>query len=332
MRNLGFLWAAAILWSPHVLAQDELPIRSGSVQVTRATVLRSQPGNASPTIGQLSEGATLRWLEGQQMGAFLRVVGGKGPQGWVHADDIRVLSQPPAGAPPVEAVTSPCANSLAACPANGCAPAGSAHALFNQVKRQQPQGASAVALGFADLASLQSQADNLVGQAGDLSAQQRALLVSLTVAGGKVAEGSLVRLTGFIAQGLAPHPNTGESVNCRRTGPENNDFHISVAENASETEFDGIVVEMVPQNRPKQWTIEKLLSARKQKRRVLIFGKLFYDNAHLVNADPAHSLSGQPKRFSLWEVHPITRFFVCTKPNNACSANNLPDWTPLEKY
>jgi len=165
---------------------------------------------------------------------------------------------------------------------------------------------------------------------------ERDLLVNLRVTTGTVREGRLVKVGGFLAAGLEPHANTsGESVNCRFTQSANNDFHISIVENTGEDEFKGIVVEMIPQGRSADWTLAKLRSVRQQGKRVLVVGALFYDNIHMVNDDPNHPIGGQPKRVSLWEVHPIARFFICTKANDNCSVSSIgatSGWKRLEDF
>lgn len=35
---------------------------------------------------------------------------------------------------------------------------------------------------------------------------------------------------------------------------------------------------------------------------------------------------------SLWKVHPITQFLVCTKSGNACDPAKEGEWTLLEDY
>jgi hypothetical protein len=191
-------------------------------------------------------------------------------------------------------------------------------------------------LSFADLKSLQLKANNLVGQHNELTQAERDSLVNLSVTSGTVREGKLVKVRGFLAAGLEPHANnSGESVNCRLTQSANNDFHIPLVENAGEDEFKGIVVEMIPQNRNPGWTLAKLINLRQQGKRVLVVGALFYDNIHIVNADPNHPIGGQPKRVSLWEVHPITKFFVCTKASNNCNAGSTgagSGWKRLEDF
>lgn len=313
-------------------AQEPESVATGTLTVKQATVLRSGPAYGAPTLRPLASGTTLRWVEGQKRGAFYRVVIPRGAQGWVPASAVDVTSPAPTPGMVVLATKPPCAPSLGACPVIGCASPSSAHALFNERKRQIPPDGDPLHLTFEDFGTLQDQATELVGQGEDLSATDRARLTGLTVSSGTLAEGHLVRITGFIAKGNPPHASTGESVNCRRTGPQNNDFHIALAESATNTEFDGIVVEMIPQQRPAKWTVGKLTAVRAARRRVLAVGALFYDNLHFVNSDPANSLTGQPRRFSLWEIHPITKFFVCRKASNDCDPGTATDWTPLETF
>src|SRR5262249_24617789 len=98
----------------------------------------------------------------------------------------------------------------------------------------------------------------------------------------------------------------------------------SVTESANASEFEGIVVEMIPQDRPDRWTLANLAKLRKKP--ILIEGGLFYDNLHVANGDASHPLNGQPKRFSLWEIHPITSVKVCTKAANQCDPTRPSDW------
>ena len=63
---------------------------------------------------------------------------------------------------------------------------------------------------------------------------------------------------------------------------------------------------------------------------VLVRGQLFYDNKHLVNSDPDDVKPRQPKRFSLWEIHPVTEFHVCVTVDNDCDPKDLAQWEPLE--
>ena len=312
--------------------EEAIAVKSGTVQ--RRTRVRSRPSSRRRVISVLRPESKVRILSPETRRGFYRVILEKGRQGYVRASDVR-LDEPLFKMDEVNSILAartspPCAESLGDCEDTGCANLTSSHASFNQAKRRIPTGASPRLLTFADFRSLQDNADEVVDQGSQL--EERSSLRSFKVSSGTVDEGSLVKIAGFIASGLDPHANSGESVNCRLRGVENNDIHISLAARPAHTEFQGIVVEMVPQDRPAGWTIAKLRKAKQDRRFVMVIGGLFYDNLHVVNSNPADPLRGEPKRFSLWEVHPITRFFVCERARNACSPNNLNHWTTLEDF
>ncbi len=223
---------------------------------------------------------------------------------------------------------------LARCPTTGCAAdPRSPEATLNRTKRRQPHGTRPKRLTFADFESLQQQTDPIFPQKVHLkiSAADRQKLKGLRVSSGTVDEGSFVKLVGFLAfRPGKPHASGAESVNCRLSGQANQDFHIPVVERAGDTEFEGIVVEMIPQRRPQGWTIPKI--KRIGARKVLVTGALFYDNEHIVNKKPRSVIGGQPKRFSLWEIHPVKGFFVCLRAANACDDSRLDQWTRLVDF
>lgn len=306
-----------------------------TIRVERKVNLRRGPATTRTRIRTLPPATQLRIVDQNPSAGFYRVIFGKGRQGWVWSKN---LSPAPAFAamPSASAPSPPCASNFTDCRPEGCGATGSTQALLNTVKRRLPSETTTRTLTFADLRSLQQKADDLVGQHNELTQAERDALTNLSVSSGTVREGRLVKIRGFLAAGLEPHANSGgESVNCRLGQNANNDFHISVVENDGEDEFRGIVVEMIPQDRNPAWTLTKLKAVRQQGRRILVIGALFYDNIHLVNDDPAHPLGGQPKRASLWEIHPITKFFVCTKATNNCSASNTgatSGWKRLEDF
>jgi hypothetical protein len=234
-----------------------------------------------------------------------------------------------------------CAPDLASCPETGCEAAGTDHALANSLKRRQlsEEGVTPTLLTFADLHKLQDEAIQKVGDtAGDLSAEQRNDLHGLPLASsnGQVSEGDLVQVKGFLVG--SPHPNTGESVNCKLKGQDNNDFHIPVSDQSqsafgtpTEAEFSSVVVEMIPQDRPDGWSLAALDAQRDAERVVLVTGQLFYDNLHHPNGDPDHPRAGQPRRFALWEIHPVSSLKVCTRADGACDPAKPDGWVPLEQ-
>ena len=133
-----------------------------------------------------------------------------------------------------------------------------------------------------------------------------------------MSEGDLVELRGFVIQDSPrPKPAEPESVNCRLTKAENNDIHIPIVEDNEDQEFAAIVVEVIPQGRPDGWKSKKLKRAARDDRPVIVRGRLFYDNKHLVNGDQDRD-NGEPKRFSLWEIHPVSAFYVCFRADRKC--------------
>jgi len=75
--------------------------------------------------------------------------------------------------------------------------------------------------------------------------------------GAAVSEGSFVEVQAFIV-GLPNRPSantSGESVNCRLPRKENNDFHIPIARRWTHSEFQAVIVEMIPQHRPDGWSL-----------------------------------------------------------------------------
>jgi hypothetical protein len=182
---------------------------------------------------------------------------------------------------------------------------------------------------------LQEIADTLVGQKVSLTTEDRAKLQSLQLSTNKVvSEGDLVELRGFvIKESPRPKPAGPESVNCRLKGAANNDIHIPIVEDDEDQEFFAVVVEMIPQNRPASWNSKKLRRAAKEDRPVIIRGQLFYDNKHAINDDPELD-NGEPKRFSLWEIHPVTEFWVCFRADRKCAQNTFkkPEWKALKDF
>jgi hypothetical protein len=301
--------------------------------ITKSTHLRTAPSKTSPRIVGLDAKEAVTLLDSKPKNGFYHVRVTKTTDGWVWAAGLgtrqlvrRPMSRELEKVTPGLAATK-CATDLASCSTNGCSPAGSAHALANQMKRATPTGDVPMMLTFDDFADLQGQADNLVGEDHDIPVADRAQLAGLTVSGGQVSEGGLVTLVGYLVG--TPHPNTGESVNCNLKGKQNNDYHIPMSNDPNNPDFQGVVVEMIPQNRPDAWSLDNLTQVESNQQLVMVTGGLFYDNIHKVNGDANNPLRGQPHRFSLWEVHPLTAFMVCTKADNSCDPAQPGDWAPL---
>jgi hypothetical protein len=226
-----------------------------------------------------------------------------------------------------------CKPSLSQCPMKGCAKDATPNALSNILKHGQTLSGDPQTLTFEDFDALQNQLEQRFGgKYATLSKTQRMRLRNFKVSSGILGERDLVEIVGYIAlkPGKSkPHANTGESVNCNLKGSDNNDFHISLTPQPNDTEFHGIVAEMIPQDRDAKWTAKRLQAVQQANLQVRVRGQLFLDNHHKVNQDENHPMGGQPKRFSLWEVHPVVAFDVCTA--GSCGAESS-SWQPLEDW
>jgi hypothetical protein len=105
-------------------------------------------------------------------------------------------------------------------------------------------------------------------------------------------------------------------------------IYISIVDSVSQQdECSSVVAEMIPHHRPASWTAQNVEAVAKKKLPVRLTGQLFFDSSHSP-CQNGKSLSGDPKRTSLWEVHPIYEFDVC--PQGDCS--NGSGWVTLEAF
>jgi hypothetical protein len=309
---------------------DLPPTDEAVVRSVRDAKVHTAPDASSAVAFELPGETQLAWITEQKSdNGFYRVIRtDKGPQGWISADDVKVVHLHQRG------LTEPkksCAATLDECPARGCAEQGTPEAVTNEFKRTTPSGALRATLNWTDFAELQQAADKQVRQGpGNLNMPQRHLLTDFSLKSASVSEGDRVRAIGYIAKGgQGLHANlTGESVNCLLKKPDDNDFHIPLVEHANDTEFQSVVVEMIPQDRAPSWTIDALKEVQTKGVQVWVEGGLSYDNVHYVNADSAHPIRDEPDRTSLWEIHPITKFLVCRKDH--CDPNQENDWSALD--
>ncbi len=142
-----------------------------------------------------------------------------------------------------------------------------------------------------------------------------------------LGEGSEVTLEGFV---LIARQEGGESVNCGKNVPntaDDHDIHISIVDTPGQEECSGVVAEMVPHHRPQSWTAKNVSAIAGQKLPVRILGQLMFDSSHSPCRNGT-SISGDPKRSSLWEVHPVYEFDVCAQ--GTCSSGA--GWVPLEEF
>jgi hypothetical protein len=321
--------ALAFFVTSSVVAQEDTPV-FGKVTTNKKTALMAAPNAHAAAATTVDANTDLRWVMGDRKGKYVRVMIPKGPSGWVLEADVNKVAEADLASIAFQASAQPCVSpeTLNACTTTkptGCSPADSAHGLVNQLKRTVPPQGTPTTLTFDTFSQLQSAAVDLVDQGIEIPPAERDKIKSIETAEGTVGEGSRVRLVAFLSEGT-PHANRGESVNCNLKSEANNDIHVSVTETKNGSEFEGIVVEMIPQDRPPNWTSSKVGTLRRKV--LLIEGGLFYDNLHFANGDASNPMKGgQPKRFSLWEIHPVTSVKVCKKKTiSQCDPDRASDW------
>jgi hypothetical protein len=120
----------------------------------------------------------------------------------------------------------------------------------------------------------------------------------------------------------------GESVNCQTPGIENNDIHIVLGQNSnSDDECSSVTAEISPHFRPDVWIPDNLNS--NNARLFRFTGQLFFDAAHR----PCVGGTGpNPKRISLFEIHPAYAVEICTDKNNSCTVDSDQNWVPLSDF
>lgn len=143
-----------------------------------------------------------------------------------------------------------------------------------------------------------------------------------------LGEGKLVVFQGYV---LNARQEGAESVNCGKppqipNQPSNHDIHISLGESANAAECSGIVAEMIPHHRPDAWTAANVLKVKNASLLVRVTGQLMFDSSH-VPCSGGLPVGKNPARVSLWEVHPIYKFEVCTED---CQGTG--QWEGLEQW
>jgi hypothetical protein len=153
-------------------------------------------------------------------------------------------------------------------------------------------------------------------------ATNRAPLVAL-------GEGKQVVLQGFVR---IARQEMAESVNCSKQFPDPDndlyhDIHISIVAAAGAAECTGIVAEMIPRHRPAAWNATQMEAVATAKLPVRVTGQLMFDSSH-TPCQGSTAVKNDPARASLWEIHPIYKFEVCTK--GTCSSGA--GWVPVETW
>jgi len=325
--------ALAIACGPALMAAQ-------AATVSRNVNLRPTPSTAQDPIRLLLPPEALTLIDTAQAAGYYHVRTQQNEAGWVWAKNVSVGADATAPSDPAGPDLPPAgsyAGDGAGCPAVGTHVVNGSVTPFsdtsdgglrNLAKRHIPVGAAPKTLDLFAFHMLQDDVNSRFADAHTTKTQfhgNRLDLMNRPTPDATVSEGDLVQLAAYLTDVRA---QGAESVNC--AGNDGTDIHLNVGAKNS-TEWKGVVVEMIPQlARPVGWDAATLRKVRDAKVEVLVVGGLTYDNEHLVNDDASHPNGTQPKRFSLWEIHPITQFYVC--PATTCDPANHAEWITLTAW
>ena len=218
---------------------------------------------------------------------------------------------------------------------------------LNFLKDQNPGPAiaSSAVLGQKDFQSLEGQIPAGFGK------KNHARFASALA---PLGEGNIVSVFAYLyfvedtSKGSGGKLSMGETANCKLQLPDSYDFHVglgfdpALAAQIRQTkpqpnhthpaamEKTSVVSEMTPHTRRPKWTLARVNSLQGQQ--VKVVGQLMIDNEHFNANDDCAFPQAKPGcwRSTVWEVHPITQFFVCNL-STGCDASS-PDsaWTSLD--
>jgi Subtilase family len=144
----------AIVFALSTLYAQEPEVRTGQVQTSKATVLKSGPSNTAAGVGLVDSGKSLRFVQqsptipngktaADVKAKWYQVVSPKGSLAWVRADAIAASIVQPPPAPSsggIAEASQKCEANLAACTPDGCSKPDSTHAAMNRQKRHFASG------------------------------------------------------------------------------------------------------------------------------------------------------------------------------------------------
>lgn len=249
---------------------------------------------------------------------------------------------------------------------DGCSAAANPNydAYLDFLKDQDPDPSlgSTKNLAAADFQSLEAKLSQVLLKSGKGKAKKTQTLNATNhatfanqLAG--LGEGNIYTVIAYLyfaqdtSKGSSGKTVKGETSNCRIADPADFDYHIGLGFDANlaaqarskhpkesdplfaQLQKGSVVVEMTPyprHTRHPNWTIDSV--SAHQGEQVKVVGQLMVDNFHFnAAADCAfHGAGASCWRSTVWEIHPVTKFYVCNV-SSGCDASS-PDsaWTDLD--
>ena len=324
-----------------ILALSSALVEAQEATVRRSSNLRSEASTSSSIVSKLANGNRLT-ITGDTKSGYYPVRTRSGKSGWVWAKNISTSGNKPSTArttsnagfqvscqqPSFPAGPAPIDSKACGVDGNGGAEASQNEAKNNFCAADPPERVTIERLVQLQQ-SVESNGSIPFGNTRNhpLSSDPGPATDRGSLA--ELGEGHEVVLVGYVNQA---RQEGAESVNCGKSGPVPNqavyhDIHISIVSSPGDSECNGVVAEMIPHHRPTSWTPTVVNQVATSKLSVRVTGQLMFDSSH-TPCQAGKPLQGDPARVSLWEIHPIYKFEVCT--NGSCSDGR--GWTDLENW
>jgi hypothetical protein len=220
-------------------------------------------------------------------------------------------------------------------------------AYLNFLKNQTPGPslASTALLNENDFQSLESKIPSGLGTG-------RHAKFAPALAG--LGEGNIVTVIAYLyfvqdtGKGGNGQPSIGETANCKLQLPESYDYHVGLGFDAAlaqqirtnkpqpingkpgKMDKTSVVAEMTPHTRAPKWTFARVNSLQGQQ--VKVVGQLMIDNLHLNAKGDCSFPNALPScwRATVWEVHPVTQFYLCNLSAGCDQSSPRSAWTSLD--
>jgi len=281
--------------------------------------LRSSHSAQAQAIGHLAAGDTVELLSLTPINDYRHVRIPGGLTGWAWAKRLSLLPPPVDSSAAIDSGWARVPSNAAAYtwpepPHAVCAAAGAGgDSATNSWKNRSDSAASYHPVSWAALAALPFPHNRLKHRA-DWSAGALDSLARF--------EGLPVSVEGFLSgvkQELPGKKNgvqqPGETTNCGAFLAGQVDWHIYLTQAPAQPHYLAIVVEATPRVRPQHpgWTLARVKAVSNAGDSVRISGWLMFDPEHwdqMYRYDVTNPATASKYRFTLWEIHPVTRIEV----------------------
>jgi hypothetical protein len=153
----------------------------------------------------------------------------------------------------------------------------------------------------------------------------------------ELGEGTLVRMKAVFVEAHFADLGSGESVNCGLPSAGENDIHIALGPASGTQECASVTAEISPHYRPTSWNeignfaTDPKIASRLRDQTYRITGQLFFDGSHKTCPCSVTKCGGNPRRASLWEIHPVYKIEVC-KAGTPCDDSKDSDWVAFDAW